>query len=68
MTTYNPEFRRYTCCICEDICTGWGNNPEPLMDDRNGTVECCDKCNDKVIAYRMRQMFGGSYGTEQAEA
>ena len=57
MTKYNPEFRRYTCCICEQLCQGWGNNPEPLMDDLNGSNECCENCNADVVTERLRQLM-----------
>jgi hypothetical protein len=55
--TYNPEKRNYTCCICEEENVGWGNNPEPLMDDLDGALQCCDRCNDKVVSYRIRQLM-----------
>ena len=58
MMTYNPEERFFTCCICEEEQTGWGNNPEPLMDDLHGSLECCDRCNTKVVSYRIRQLIG----------
>jgi len=58
MMTYNPEKRLYTCCICEEESVGWGNNPEPLMDDLDGTLNCCDRCNEKVVSYRIRQLMG----------
>jgi hypothetical protein len=68
MMTYTPEYRKYTCAICEELNHGWGNNPEPLLDSRDGTVECCDKCNEKVVSYRIRQMMGEGYGTQQTKA
>ncbi len=62
MTTYDPERRFYTCCICEEESKGWGNNPEPLMDDLEGSLKCCDRCNElftpyKVVSYRIRQLM-----------
>jgi len=57
MMTFDPEQRFYTCCICEEESRGWGNNPEPLMDDLDGSLECCDRCNDKVVTYRLRQLM-----------
>ena len=38
-----------TCCICGKTFWGWGNNPWPIKDEG----ECCDVCNQKVIAYRL---------------
>ena len=46
----------YTCCICGETFTGWGNNPWPVC---NGEEDrCCDACNEeKVIPARLQQMF-----------
>jgi hypothetical protein len=48
--------RQFVCCLCEKQCTGYGNNPAPLVvlaegDDRR----CCNKCNEeRVIPERIR--------------
>jgi hypothetical protein len=40
----------YTCCICKDDFSGFGNNPQPLK--KRG--RCCDKCNiEKVLTLRI---------------
>ena len=35
---------KYTCVICKNEFTGYGNNAQPVAD---GT--CCDKCNREVV-------------------
>ncbi|MCM1222747.1 MAG: hypothetical protein NC548_50645 [Lachnospiraceae bacterium] len=42
---------QYTCCICHNICHGYGNNPQPLVM-KNGS-RCCDECDRLVIATRL---------------
>jgi len=43
---------KFTCCICDNIFQGYGNNPEPISDDEDGV--CCDNCNGMyVIPLRM---------------
>ena len=44
--------REYTCVICSRKFSGWGNNPYPLKDKG----ECCNGCNDYVIAKRIAQI------------
>jgi hypothetical protein len=40
----------YTCCICNEDFSGFGNNPQPLK--KRG--RCCDRCNiEKVLALRI---------------
>ena len=33
-----------TCCICGQVITGYGNNPDPFR----GTL-CCDWCNNVLV-------------------
>lgn len=40
------------CCICGIYFIGYGNNPAPLK--KYG--RCCDDCNKKVIAARIREI------------
>lgn len=40
------------CCLCGKEFVGYGNNPSPLSD--NGV--CCDECNVKVIAARIKEI------------
>ena len=43
----------FTCCICGEETTGYGNNPEPVRH----TGRCCDACNRKfVIPARIAAM------------
>jgi len=49
----------YKCVLCDEMCTGYGNNPDPLADasapqERN--KRCCDDCNQKVIRARLYGM------------
>lgn len=58
--------RYYTCCICGQVFTGYGNNPWPVNDDKG--AECCNRCNvDVVIQARLKQMTENSGGTEQSK-
>jgi hypothetical protein len=35
------------CCICREIFTGFGHNPDPLGDfDKD---RCCDRCNREAV-------------------
>jgi len=52
------EIRVFSCCICEQETKGWGNNPEPLMDNLHGELECCNSCNTEVITQRLRDLIG----------
>lgn len=48
--------KRYTCCICGRVHTGWGNNPWPVVDKDD--AECCDECNTTVvIPARIAQVY-----------
>jgi hypothetical protein len=58
---FDFEKGSYTCCICEEQNKGRGNNPEPLMDNYDGSLECCERCNEKVITYRLRQIMTEIY-------
>lgn len=44
----------HTCVICGKDYAGHGNNAEPLASGR-----CCDDCNRKVIAERIRRSLSG---------
>lgn len=44
---------KFTCCICGEECTGYGNNPEPYKHEGR----CCDACNLKfVIPARLAEL------------
>ena len=44
----------YQCVLCDEMCTGYGNNPYPLAPARNDMKgACCDDCNEKVIRARI---------------
>lgn len=46
-------FEPYTCCICGEVHTDFGNNPDPVM--KHG--KCCDFCNQFVVkSARSKQM------------
>ncbi|MFQ6830497.1 hypothetical protein [Butyricicoccus pullicaecorum] len=48
-----PTFEPYTCCICGEVHTDFGNNPDPVM--KHG--KCCDFCNQFVVkSARSKQM------------
>ena len=41
------------CALCTGSYTGFGNNPQPVLEDINDRV--CDDCNwNKVIPARIR--------------
>lgn len=39
------------CAICGCKIEGFGNNPDPLIKDKD--ARCCDICNNYVIQYRI---------------
>ena len=39
--------KKWICCICGAECTGWGNNPYPVVNDED--ARCCDGCNGTVV-------------------
>ena len=39
----------FTCVLCHENSTGYGNNPAPLQD----SGKCCDDCNRAVVFYRL---------------
>lgn len=45
--TYEYKFKPqpYTCCICGEVHTDFGNNPAPAMNHGR----CCDFCNSFVV-------------------
>lgn len=51
------EERRFTCCICGGTFKGWGNNPEPVVNEEG--ARCCDACNSEfVIPIRLLRLYG----------
>ena len=43
--------KKFICCICGAECMGYGNNPYPVVEDRE--ARCCDMCNaTRVIPAR----------------
>lgn len=42
---------KYTCAICKCDCEGYGNNPYPLVTDKD--ARCCDMCNMLVVQHRI---------------
>lgn len=50
----------WTCCLCNETFSGFGNNPEPVNNDINN--ECCDNCNDEiVIPARLSNLLLGGW-------
>lgn len=44
---------KYKCCICGKECTGYGNDPYPLV--KSHKAKCCDACNWLVIKERIKR-------------
>lgn len=44
---------QHKCSLCEEMFTGYGHNPQPIIDDIN--ARCCDDCNMSVIIARLAQ-------------
>jgi|GEM_PF-913033 len=43
------------CCFCGKEITGWGNNPWPVITEKD--AECCDECNiNYVIPARLLKL------------
>ena len=49
MSTVNSK--NYTCVLCDDFCTGYGNNTSPLAEGL-----CCDDCNIDMIFARINNL------------
>ena len=43
----------WTCSICQQECTGFGNNPAPVNDGK-----CCDECNWRIVVPIRIHMIG----------
>jgi len=46
-----PHPQKFTCVLCKQECSGYGNNPIPLA--KSGP--CCNTCNTKVITRRLQE-------------
>ena len=46
------------CVLCGKKIKGWGNNPYPLAEKG----ECCNACNEKVIAARIAAAYSRKEG------
>ena len=54
-TTTHNGVEYWTCSICDEIFSGFGNNPWPVTEGDED--RCCDNCNSmKVIPARFREM------------
>ena len=55
------------CCLCGKEFEGFGNNPEPLMGDKEKN-KCCNECNEKkVIPARIENFNNGKPARELIE-
>jgi len=43
------------CCLCGDVYVNGGNNPYPLVKDKDAW--CCDMCKGEVFAARMAEFL-----------
>lgn len=42
----------YDCCLCGGSREGFGNNPQPVVEEGR----CCDECNrERVIPARIEE-------------
>jgi hypothetical protein len=52
-TKPNPRTAEHVCSICRNTYIGYGNNAQPINNDR-----CCDNCNSLVvIPTRIRRLY-----------
>lgn len=56
----------HICCWCGKKFTGYGNNPYPLVKDKD--ARCCDECNQIVIFERIRQLEQNKKGEDKNES
>ena len=47
------EVDTFTCCFCEKIYSGYGNNAEPV---KAGGVCCHECCLDIIVPVRMAEL------------
>jgi len=54
-TTIRNGVEYWTCSICDEIFSGFGNNPWPVTEGDED--RCCNDCNSiKVIPARFKEM------------
>ena len=54
----------FTCCICGEETTGYGNNPEPVRHEGR----CCDACNRKFVIPARIAMVQAERDKSEGEA
>lgn len=47
------RWEEFECVLCGENFNEYGNNPYPLAEEG----ECCDSCNNDVIAARIEAMI-----------
>ena len=47
------RWEEFECVLCGEKFNEYGNNPYPLAEEG----ECCDSCNNDVIAARIEAMI-----------
>lgn len=56
------------CCICGKPYGMFGNNPEPLCDDKDYTSRCCNDCDRKyVLTARIIKDFFEENGSKTGD-
>jgi|TARA_R110000824_G_scaffold206477_4_gene391566 hypothetical protein len=54
-----------SCSICNCLFTGYGNNPEPVKDAKEG--QCCDTCNQTEVIPARLQLLTTDWDTSKKE-
>jgi len=53
----------FTCVLCHEEFTGFGNNPAPLVDDPD--ARCCNTCDQVlVIPHRLALILNNRRRTQ----
>ena len=56
--TFGSNPKNYTCCICKHEFNDYGNNPQPISQNRKD--RCCNKCNETIVrSERFRRHLAG---------
>lgn len=56
-------FSKYKCCFCGKEFHGYGNNPAPVINDKD--AKCCDSCNWKVVVPRRKREVQNRFWEEE---